>query len=89
MALAGVQEASAHVLKFALQGLSEPESKALRTLAAFRMPASYDTLAAVLMGDGKPFADERALDRAFVDLEDRGLLGWDRRPLRSAEAAGG
>jgi hypothetical protein len=31
MALAGVKDASAHVLKFALQGLSESEGKALRT----------------------------------------------------------
>jgi tetratricopeptide (TPR) repeat protein len=82
LALPGVKEASAHVLKFALQGLSGPESKALDTVAAFRMPASYDTLAAVLVGKGKPFADERTLDLAFVDLEDRGLLGWDRRANR-------
>jgi tetratricopeptide (TPR) repeat protein len=82
LVLAGVTEASAHVLKFALQGLSEAEIGALRTVAAFRMPASYDTLVAVLVGDGKPFADERSLDRAFVDLEDRGLLGWDRRANR-------
>src|ERR1035438_3950905 len=65
-----------------MQGLSGPESKALDTVAAFRMPASYDTLAAVLVGKGKPFADERTLDLAFVDLEDRGLLGWDRRANR-------
>jgi tetratricopeptide (TPR) repeat protein len=65
-----------------LQGLSEREAKALHTVAAFRMPASYDTLAAVLVGDGRPFADEGALDRAFVDLEDRGLLGWDKRANR-------
>ena len=82
MALAGVKEASGHVLKFALQGLSGPEDKALQTVAAFRMPASYDTLADVLVGNGKPFADEGTLDRAFVDLEDRGLLGWDRRANR-------
>jgi tetratricopeptide (TPR) repeat protein len=82
MALAGVKEASVHVLEFALRGLSEEESRALNTVAAFRMPASYDTLAAVLVGDDKPFPDERVLDRAFVDLEDRGLLGWDRRANR-------
>ncbi len=46
------------------------------------MPASYDTLAAVLVGKGKPFADEHTLDLALVDLEDRGLLGWDRRANR-------
>jgi tetratricopeptide (TPR) repeat protein len=82
MGLPGVKEASASVLEFALQGLSEPEARALRMVAAFRMPASYDTLEAVLIGGDKPFLDERALDRAFVDLEDRGLLGWDRRANR-------
>jgi MinD-like ATPase involved in chromosome partitioning or flagellar assembly/tetratricopeptide (TPR) repeat protein len=82
LGLPGVKEASAQVLQFAFQGLSEPAAAALRTLAAFRMPASYDTLFAVLVGDGKPFADERVLDRALADLEDRGLLGWDRRANR-------
>jgi hypothetical protein len=81
-ALAGVKEASAHVLEFALRGVTELERKILHTVAAFRMPASYDTLAAVLVGDGKPFAKEQALDVCFADLEDRGLLGWDRRANR-------
>jgi tetratricopeptide (TPR) repeat protein len=82
MSLAGVKGASAHVLEFALKGLTESEGRTLHTMAAFSRPASYDTLAAVLVGGDKPFADERALDRAFVDLEDRGLLGWDRRANR-------
>ena len=82
LTLPSIKEASAHVLEFALQGLSGPEGRTLHTVAAFRMPASYDTLAAVLVGGDKPFADERALDLAFVDLEDRGLLGWDRRANR-------
>jgi tetratricopeptide (TPR) repeat protein len=82
MAPASVKEAGAHVLKFALQGLVGPESKALDTVAAFRMPASYDTLAAVLVGEGRPFPDEPALDLALADLEDRGLLGWDKRANR-------
>jgi tetratricopeptide (TPR) repeat protein len=34
------------------------------------------------VGDGKPFADDRALDLALADLEDRGLLGWGRRANR-------
>jgi tetratricopeptide (TPR) repeat protein len=82
MRLPRVEDARAHVLEFALRGLSEPERRALHTAAAFRMPAAYDTLAAILVGDGKPFADERALDRSLIDLEDRGLLGWDRRANR-------
>ena len=36
----------------------------------------------MLAGDGKPFPDERALDAALTELEDRGLLGWDRRANR-------
>jgi tetratricopeptide (TPR) repeat protein len=82
MSSAGVKEASAHVLEFALRGVTELERKILHTVAAFRMPASYDTLAAVLVGGGKPFAKELALDLCLVDLEDRGLLGWDRRANR-------
>ena len=40
--------------------MTELERKILHTVAAFRMPASYDTLAAVLVGGGKPFAKELA-----------------------------
>ncbi|MGA2743014.1 MAG: hypothetical protein ABSG65_36960 [Bryobacteraceae bacterium] len=82
MALEGMKDVSAHVLRFASQGLSGSESKALQTVAAFRMPASYDTMVAVLVGKRRPFADERVLDCALADLENRGLLGWDRRANR-------
>jgi tetratricopeptide (TPR) repeat protein len=71
-----------HVLHFALRGLDRALRQALHTIAAFRMPASYDTLTALLVGDGHLFADEKALDAALTDLEDRGLLGWDRRANR-------
>jgi tetratricopeptide (TPR) repeat protein len=71
-----------HVLAFALRGLDDELGQVLHTVAAFRMPAAYDTLAALLTGDGKPFADEKALDAALIELEDRGLLGWDRRANR-------
>ena len=33
-------------------------------------------------GEGKPFATDRELDAALTELEDRGLLGWDRRANR-------
>src|SRR5262249_6320256 len=52
--------------------------KVLHTVAAFRMPATYDTLAALLVGSGKTFGGEQQLDAALTALEDRGLLGWDR-----------
>ena len=77
-----IQEAMAHVLEFALRGLEGPNLKLVHTVAAFRMPASYDTLAALLIGDGKPFPNATAFDSGLTELEDRGLLGWDRRANR-------
>src|SRR5207247_9132092 len=70
------------VLEFALRGLDDKNWKVLRTIAAFRMPANYDALAAVLTGETKPCADERELDAALSELDDRGLLGWDKRANR-------
>ncbi len=52
------------------------------TIAAFRMPAAYDTLVALFVGEDKPCSDETALIAILADLEDRGLLGWDRRANR-------
>jgi hypothetical protein len=75
-------QSKSHVLAFALRGLSEADAEVLHTIAAFRMPASYDTLVALLVGPGKINSDERALDAILSDLEDRGLLGWDRRANR-------
>ncbi|MEO6391149.1 MAG: DUF4062 domain-containing protein, partial [Pyrinomonadaceae bacterium] len=77
-----LQESMAHVLEFALTGLNEYTRQVLQTIAAFRMPANYDTLAALLVGDGKPFNAENKLDQALAELEDRGLLGWDQRANR-------
>jgi hypothetical protein len=68
----------AHVLEFALRDLSIPAQNILETLAAFRMPASYDTLASLLVGKGKPCETENNLDDLLTTLEDRGLVGWDR-----------
>jgi tetratricopeptide (TPR) repeat protein len=75
-------EAISHVLKFALLGLDENARKVLHIVAAFRMPATYDTLVALLVGDDKSFRSEDALVAVLSDLEDRGLLGWDRRANR-------
>jgi tetratricopeptide (TPR) repeat protein len=77
-----LRQSKSHVLAFALRGLDGGLRQALHTVAGFRMPAAYDTLAALLAGDGKPFPDEQALDTALTELEDRGLLGWDRRANR-------
>jgi hypothetical protein len=52
-------QVKSHVLAFALRGLDDKAQQVLRTVAAFRMPARYDTLAALLIGEGKACADER------------------------------
>ncbi|MDQ1590549.1 MAG: hypothetical protein QOG71_1176 [Pyrinomonadaceae bacterium] len=75
-------QVKSHVLAFALRGLDDKAQQVLRTIAAFRMPARYDTLAALLMGEGKPCAGERDLDKVLTELEDRGLVGWDKRANR-------
>ncbi|HXF38114.1 MAG TPA: DUF4062 domain-containing protein [Blastocatellia bacterium] len=75
-------QARTHILEFAFRGLNEPAKKVLHTVAGFRMPATYDTLAALLIGQGKVFSNENELDVALMELEDRGLLGWDKRGNR-------
>lgn len=72
-----------HVLEAALQGLSDYSAMLLQRIAAFRMPASYDTLAALTVDNNKKlFSNEIELDLALTELEDRGLLGWDKRANR-------
>jgi tetratricopeptide (TPR) repeat protein len=77
-----IQEAMGHVLEFALRGLNSKGQMVLATIAAFRMPARYDNLAAVLLGENRLCQDEHELDEILTDLEDRGLLGWERRANR-------
>ena len=78
-----LQNAKTHVLEFALQGLSATQRHVLHTIAAFRMPATWETLRAVLVGEGqKPCRDDRALDAILTELEDRGLVGWDKMANR-------
>jgi tetratricopeptide (TPR) repeat protein len=75
-------QVKSHVLACALRGLDDTTLKVLDTIAAFRMPAAYDTLVALFIGEGKPCPSETALIAILADLEDRGLLGWDRRANR-------
>jgi tetratricopeptide (TPR) repeat protein len=89
---ARTKDAIAHVLEFAIVGLNERESSVVRTLAAFRMPAPYGSLVRLLIGNSVFGAflgltrglcsDERELDIVLTELEDRGLVGWDRRSNR-------
>jgi tetratricopeptide (TPR) repeat protein len=86
-----------HVLEQALRGLTEPQRKVLHTVAGFRMPVGIATLRALFVepehirseedGDGMqggepPFRAFAGLDTTLTVLEDRGLLGWDRRANR-------
>jgi tetratricopeptide (TPR) repeat protein len=74
-------QVKSHILEVALTGLSEHAAYALHVIAAFRMPAGYDTLCALLVGDEqRQFPGQSELIDALADLEDRGLLGWDNRP---------
>lgn len=77
-----LQDATSHVLEFALRGLDDKARQTLQILAAFRMPPSYDTLGALLIGEGKAYSNEHELDQVLTELEDRGLLGWDKRSNR-------
>lgn len=77
-----LKQAQSHVLAFAMRGLNGDARDVLHKIAAFRMPATYDTVAALLVGDGKTFADENALIASLSELEDRGLLGRDTRANR-------
>ncbi|HWT03318.1 MAG TPA: DUF4062 domain-containing protein [Pyrinomonadaceae bacterium] len=77
-----LKELQAHVLDFALRGLDERARQTLHTIAAFRMPAAYETLLALFVGEGKLFVNDNELDATLTELEDRGLLGWDKRANR-------
>jgi tetratricopeptide (TPR) repeat protein len=77
-----LMQVKSHVLDCALRGLDETTLEVLHTIAAFRMPAAYETLVALFVGEGKPCKNENALIAILADLEDRGLLGWDRRANR-------
>ena len=82
-------QVQSHVLEHSMHGLSKAELRTLHVIAGFRMPASMETVKALLIMCGeddniekKPFADLSKLDHALTNLEDRGLLGWDRRANR-------
>jgi len=71
-----------HILHHALTGLDGHAREVLTTLVAFRIPATFDTLEALLVGEDKTNANVNDLDWALTELEDRGLIGWDREANR-------
>lgn len=75
-------QVKSHVLTFALSGLTQPARQVLQTITAFRSPASYDTLIDLAVGEGKACLLEEEFDQVLTELEDRGLVGWDKRANR-------
>jgi hypothetical protein len=97
-----LKNAETHVLEYALRGLGDTQRNVLHTLAAFRMPSTWDTLRALLVEPlhknktasklhqnktakaraRKLCSNDQALDKVLAELEDRGLVGWDKRANR-------
>jgi tetratricopeptide (TPR) repeat protein len=75
-------EEDADVLGFALRSLGQPQYRVLQTLAAFRMPTMWETLQALLVGEGRSCRDDGDLDAILTELEDRGFVGWDKKTNR-------
>jgi len=76
-----IVQRQSHILQFALKGLPDDAARVLRMIAAFNAPISYGALADLLLVEGEGLgrlADEGALDAALSELEERGLLGWER-----------
>jgi hypothetical protein len=77
-----VDQSRARIIAFALNGLPTKVQEVLHTIVGFRMPASYATLEALLVGPDKACSSAQELDQALTELEDRGLIGWDREANR-------
>lgn len=75
-------QAKSHVLSYALKGLDSKKRRLLQLISAFRMPTTYSTLASLVVNINDLFSSESQLDTALSDLEDRGLVGWDKRGNR-------
>ena len=67
-------ERKSHVLAHALRGLDEHQLRLLQTISAFRMPATYDTLTAIVA-----FRSAKgSIREANADTSFRGAKGDDR-----------
>jgi hypothetical protein len=67
------------VLRFALRGLDRSGHSVLAALAAMEGPAPYQLLSQSLIGGDGPLRSDAELDAVLGELEDRGLIAWDRR----------
>lgn len=77
-----IVQRQSHILQFALTGLNDAQLQILRTVAAFNTPATYNVMVDLLLDSIVAFKTEPELDAALTELEDRGLLGWDRATNR-------
>jgi tetratricopeptide (TPR) repeat protein len=75
-------QSRSHILEFALKNLSTKVREVLSMVVGSRMPASYVTLETLLVGRDKACDSAQELDQALTELEDRGLIGWDREANR-------
>ncbi len=64
-----LKNAKTHVLQYALQGLKLKQRRVLHTLAAFRMPTGWETLAALLVAS-KPSPEGEGWVRGRFNKED-------------------
>jgi len=71
-----------HVFRHAMQGLGEREVHVLQLVASIRSPMPYQGIAHILIEEEAVFPSEKELDTCLELLEDRGLLGWDRKSNR-------
>ncbi|MBE2270497.1 MAG: DUF4062 domain-containing protein, partial [Anaerolinea sp.] len=67
------QHRRTHVLAYAFEGLTDDKKLLLSQIAAFSDPVDYETVA-LFNGYDNP----SDFDAALTELEDRGLLQWDR-----------
>ncbi|MBL8165663.1 MAG: DUF4062 domain-containing protein, partial [Anaerolineae bacterium] len=65
-----------HILADAFEGLSDEKRKLLSQIAAFSDSVDYETISIFNPYPGKRAAAD--FDAALTELEDRGLLQWDR-----------
>jgi tetratricopeptide (TPR) repeat protein len=70
------KQAQSHVLAYALAGLQRNQRAALEKIAAFRTPVDYTTMSALFVQRENWRAED--LHQVLKELEDRGLVGWDR-----------
>lgn len=73
-----IAERATHILAYALGGITPSSRAVLELAAAFRTPVRYAALASQFVGKRRLFRSDEGLDQALTDIEDRGLLGWDR-----------